>query len=618
MLLFSTGDIVSLNEMFTYDVKNQSEAGSGIADQSDGGSVVANRSENESCKILIEGDAGSGKSTVCDRMPYQWAHKKAGINGLHKYRLVFLIKACFIRSTDQSIYDYIKRELLPDCGNINEVIKRTDATVLFVVDGYDELGGNKKVVLDLLEAKICPRSTVVLTSRYGQISAVRYFDKAFMLIGLSQQDTNRMIGAFNRVNRGPDVKPLQLHKHTLGQLLSTPLFLWFYMFLDVDTFEKATSRTELFRAIVDGIINKAVHRSSRSKSNCLEALTRLKSMAFQCMHLDKMYFTEQLDESIVNLGFLKKSTSRQGIGQQTVYTFTHKSILEYLTAQHIIENSRNCYELLQKLPEIQNQKRRQATMLLYFICGLSKNVETLQLVFKNYIPCPSRNRAVDVKHLLVTLQKYVNDMLPYFVETDHTEMIGYLEDTVQPLIDGSKSVQATNDVAIRSLLNIKTILQKHRADIFPEENESGEGDDDQNDHVQNHQGVQCAAEVENPHHLVPLGTFVPTDLKLNASWCSTYCVRGIKNTLECRRQVDVITRINQWLRHKEYKLRHLSVEYKDEMTSNPFSGNSDLQRLVRQAGRNTLEVVNNQNADLWIELSRCYRGMLIDVLRVWR
>ena len=62
--------------------------------------------------ILVESVAGGGKSTLCQRVAYQWVKNCPSIQRLHSFSLVFFIKTNLISIDDKSIFDYILRELL--------------------------------------------------------------------------------------------------------------------------------------------------------------------------------------------------------------------------------------------------------------------------------------------------------------------------------------------------------------------------------------------------------------------------------------------------------------------------------------------------------------------------
>ena len=166
--------------------------------------------------ILIQSVAGGGKSTLCNRLAYLWANNSAEIQRLDNFDLVFLIKVNLIQPDDESIHNYINSELLSDVGNICDVIK--DLRMLFIVDGYDELRGNKTVVEDLLAKRVCPQSTVILTTRDGQTPALKYFSNAFGITGLSSNDVETFLSKLPR-NTDATLTQINLDTHPLGAIL---------------------------------------------------------------------------------------------------------------------------------------------------------------------------------------------------------------------------------------------------------------------------------------------------------------------------------------------------------------------------------------------------------------
>ena len=221
--------------------------------------------------ILIQSVAGGGKSTLCNRLAYLWANNSAEIQRLDNFDLVFLIKVNLIQPDDKSIYDYIHRELLSDVDNIYDVIK--DLKMLFIVDGYDELRGNITIVEDLLAKRVCPQSTVILTTRYGQTPPLKYFSNSFGIISLSSEDVQTFLSKLPR-STDATLTQINLDTHPLGAILSTPLFLWFYYLLGEEVFKgvDVSSRTSLFTHIVDGILHKASHRLNKTMAACREAV----------------------------------------------------------------------------------------------------------------------------------------------------------------------------------------------------------------------------------------------------------------------------------------------------------------------------------------------------------
>ena len=336
--------------------------------------------------ILIQSVAGGGKSTLCNRLAYLWAKNSVEVQRLDNFDLVFLIKVNLIQPDDKSIYDYIHRELLPDVDNICDVIK--DLKMLFIVDGYDELSGKEIVVEDLLAKHVCPQSTVILTTRYGQTPALKYFSNGFGITSLSSDDVQIFLSKLPR-SRDTTLIQINLDTHPLGAILSTPLFLWFYYLLGKEVFKgvDVSNRTSLFTHILDGILHKAANRLEKTEAECKKAVRRLERAAYKCLCMDKLHFDRSLSDLSANLGLVKQSQSHLNLKSHTTYTFTHKSLAEYLTARYIVKHTDgDVNEMLCKIPEVQDQDRRNASLILYFVCGLLNREDQLMSLCRTFVP----------------------------------------------------------------------------------------------------------------------------------------------------------------------------------------------------------------------------------------
>ena len=336
--------------------------------------------------ILIQSVAGGGKSTLCNRLAYLWANNSAEIQRLDNFDLVFLIKVNLIQPDDKSIYDYITNELISDVDNICDAIK--NSRMLFIVDGYDELRGEKAVVEDLLAKRVCPQSTVILTTRYGQTPALKYFSNGFGITSLSSDDVQTFLSKLPR-STDATLTQINLDTHPLGAILSTPLFLWFYYLLGEEVFKgiDVSSRTSLFTHIVDGILHKASHRLKKTEAECREAVEMLEELAYKCLCDDKLNFDKPLSTLSADLGIVKQAQSHLKLKSHTTYTFTHKSLAEYLTARYIVKQTDGDVNvMLYNIPEVQDQDRRSASLVLYFVCGLLTRVEQLMSLCGKFLP----------------------------------------------------------------------------------------------------------------------------------------------------------------------------------------------------------------------------------------
>ena len=334
--------------------------------------------------ILIQSVAGGGKSTLCNRLAYLWANNSAEIQRLDNFDLVFLIKVNLIQPDNESIYDYITNELISNVDNICDAMK--NSRMLFIVDGYDELRGKKAVIEDLLAKRVCPQSTVILTTRHGQTPALKYFTNGFGITSLSSDDVQTFLSKLPR-STDATLTQINLDTHPLGAILSTPLFLWFYYLLGEEVFKgvDVSSRTSLFTHIVDGILLKASERLKKTEAECKEAVEMLEELAYKCLCDDKLHFDKPLSDLAANIGLVKQSKSHLKLKLHTTYTFTHKSLAEYLTAKYIVKQTGlQLKALLSKIPEVRSARRRKASLILVFVCGLLTDEEQLMSLCERF------------------------------------------------------------------------------------------------------------------------------------------------------------------------------------------------------------------------------------------
>ena len=239
----------------------------------------------------------------------------------------------------------------------------------------------------MLAKRVCPQSTVVVTTRDGQTPPLQYFLNGFRIHGLSSRDVQCFLSKLPRNTENRILTKIDLDVHPLGSILSTPLFLWFYYLLGEETFKEinGTSRTNLFMRIIDGIQQKAVRRLHKTDEHCSEAIMELEQLAYNCLCEDKLHFDEHIGELASNIGLVKQTKSHLHLKKYTTYTFTNKSLAEYLAARYV-SRSHDIIHMLDKIPEVKDRSRRKASLILYFVCGLTTNENTLFDVFNAFVP----------------------------------------------------------------------------------------------------------------------------------------------------------------------------------------------------------------------------------------
>ena len=140
--------------------------------------------QDEALRIIVEGNAGYGKTTLAARVAYDWA---SGADYLKDYSHAFLI---YLRELRGSIDEHIKTLHYPqeqqDADAFLGYIKTNTERVLFIFDGYDELPKEQREPIDqIMSGRAYARSGAVLTSRPMQMP-FKTFCKSVSLTGFDE------------------------------------------------------------------------------------------------------------------------------------------------------------------------------------------------------------------------------------------------------------------------------------------------------------------------------------------------------------------------------------------------------------------------------------------------
>ena len=320
-------------------------------------------------KLIVEGNAGIGKTTLCTMLTEEWPEGK-----------IFTQFDCvlFLPLRDQLVSSAFSLPGLlplyhPDetvCGSVVQQLKRTRGKgVLIIADGWDELSEEKRskksFIYNLLFGRLLPAAGVLLTSRPSASAPLHNLptvDRLVEVVGFNEGNIQQYIESeFEECAEKASSLIEQLENNPVIQsVCSVPLncaiicHLW-------HTFESGlpTTLTELYTHIVLNVILRSIKKTKHFTSLIgLESFDNIPAanqemfwltcaFAYNCLSEDQLVFTESkvastfpqvLDssEKFLCLGLLQCARTLLPVGQGLSFHFVHLTIQEFLAALHLV------------------------------------------------------------------------------------------------------------------------------------------------------------------------------------------------------------------------------------------------------------------------------------------
>ena len=366
-------------------------------------------------RIFIEGEAGSGKTTLLDKLAYDWSRKsQTKIKNLPDFKFVFLVKLSQL-SSDDDISSYCIRHYFQNSymtENLFEYITKK-CKVLFIFDGLDELCKGHKEFNDLLKGRKYITCSFLVTSRFRSAN-VKTLDTQYIINGLTNADIKGFLSKRDC--------PYPQENHPMKPLLKVPIFLWFYALLHDDTYFKelasnphkysVLSRSELYSLIMDALQRKCHKRmtnmciGNKEKKNLKKAIYGLSEKAYVCLCENTLWYRKAIYENKTTrkrknpknvpqlsieefretaLGLVNKRKQQHNLKPETIYVFSHKSLMEWLAAKYVCTKLKHIYKLLSKVNEIADESGLQSSLFLKFVFGYAKDSVVVKGLFDKYI-----------------------------------------------------------------------------------------------------------------------------------------------------------------------------------------------------------------------------------------
>ena len=320
-------------------------------------------------KVLVEGDAGIGKTTLCIAVSEDWANGKL----FQQFELVLLLplrmKAVASAGSVPELLNLLHSSPKIQDSVANYLEVEEGKQVLIIADGWDELSESERqsgAFLYQFLFHIFPLISVIVTSRpfaSTQLHTLSCIDRFVEVQGFSKENIREYMQHEFASNQRKAISLLeQLEQNPLIEsVCSIPLncaivcHLW-------RTLEEVlpTTMTELYTKIILNIIlrniQKAdVHKNILSLSNLnelpadlQESWSLLCEFAFLTFENDQLVFSQKeladffpqglaLNEKILCFGLLQSAESIFDMGRVLSFHFLHLTFQEYLAALYLVK-----------------------------------------------------------------------------------------------------------------------------------------------------------------------------------------------------------------------------------------------------------------------------------------
>ena len=308
-------------------------------------------------RILIEGQAGVGKTTFVSLIVYDWA---CGSLNLQHFKLVLFMELKQMKGNLKSdIFDLLfPRDFYYSADQLFQYITANQESVLFILDGYDEVNPSLlRDVEDLIVGKIFRNATVVVTSRPGKGSRVHWFmDSRIEISGFTNENIHKFVLKYfqDDVSMAESLIT-QLEMHPVAEHIARiPLtaMLICAMWEEMPQAALLSSVTSLFIELTLLLVKRYYARQNEESSfdpenlssledipeDLFQSLLSLGEISLNGLLNDQLLFdVRKLEKMCANkgaldIGFLSKENATSRLKPVQKCRFSHRSYQEFLAA----------------------------------------------------------------------------------------------------------------------------------------------------------------------------------------------------------------------------------------------------------------------------------------------
>ena len=318
-------------------------------------------------KLIVEGNAGIGKTTLCTMLTEEWANGEI----LTQFDCVLLLplreRSVSTATTLPQLFKLLHSSERIRTSVIEELEEREGEGVLIIADGWDELDqkncSKNSFVHDLLFGDTLQFACVLLTSRPSASAPLHDLptvDRLVEVVGFNEENVKQYIGSeFEKCPEKAYSLIEQLENNPLIEsVCSVPLncAIVCNLWQTLDEILPSTL-TELYSQIVLNFILRNLKKSNfldditlsfdSIPENLHDTFWLMCKFAFECLSQDRIVFSEKeiaplfpqvLDSSdrLLCFGLLQCARSLLPVGQGLSFHFVHLTIQEFLAALHLV------------------------------------------------------------------------------------------------------------------------------------------------------------------------------------------------------------------------------------------------------------------------------------------
>ncbi|XP_035676346.1 NLR family CARD domain-containing protein 4-like [Branchiostoma floridae] len=347
--------------------------------------------------ILIEGEAGGGKTTFMSKEALDAILQKTELGRRHDFFLLIRLRGVKEEeTTEEMVLDQcVPRIKCLDKDSVGEILEKNQSRVLFLLDGYDELRPEARAagqaIPELLNGKLYPYSTIVITSRPSAgVQQYTIPDCQVRIMGFTRRHVEKYVRQYFSIIEIPKVGERLTTalngNQIVDDLVHTPIFLLLICVLWEEDQEMISTgtMTGLYDNMLTCLIKKYCKRegvpipTDELPTEVAESLLQLGKLALEALlRNETLVDLAQLEsdtfnwELLVKLGVVSLEVSASKWHPKKQLNFSHKTMQEFMAGRYVahvvVNQSRGDIAELLQLTSV--HKALELSNLLQFTCG---------------------------------------------------------------------------------------------------------------------------------------------------------------------------------------------------------------------------------------------------------